>query len=235
MKVQSFCQLDTAVVQERLLNSWMLKSALTGGTHYNMANQGTLPPCKHGLGKRHFYEWIAVCGSLLLVTLCGNLLLRQQNEEQSLWSGSGICWRRCVRASAHRGYSLRAQVGTSASLGKVLTLQVRSSAPGSQGYSCHTYICTVGSHICIGVSSNITDRAVAGQARSICCQLLRNLLARAAISDEPKGVRYIFSKWCNAAPPVAARALWLTYWFHILHAVPASSMVWKLQRHRQDF
>jgi len=111
---------------------------LTGGTHYNTANQGTLLPYQHSLGEQHFYEWIALCDSLLFVTSCGNLLLCQQNEEQLPWSGSGTCWGRCVKGSAHRGYSLRAQVGTSASLDKLLTLQVHSSVPGSQCYSCHT-------------------------------------------------------------------------------------------------
>lgn len=147
---------------------WKSVFWLTGRTHYNTANQGTVSPY-HSLAKLHFYEWVAVCIFPLLFTLCGNLLLCQENEKQSLWSGSRTCQWTCVRGSVHKVYLLQVQVGTLGSLDKLLTLQVHSSVPGSQDYSCHIYIyiCKIGSHICLGVSSNMKNKAVAGQAWSI--------------------------------------------------------------------
>ena len=116
-----------------------------------------------------FYAWVALCGFPLLFTLCGNLLLCQENEKRSFWSGSRTCWWTCVRGSVHKVYLLHVQVRALGSLDSLLTLQVRSSVPGSQDYSCHIYIyiCTVGLHICLGVSSNLKEKVVAGQAWSI--------------------------------------------------------------------
>lgn len=119
---------------------------------------------------------VFLCGSPLLFTLWGNSLLCQENEKSSFWSDSRTCWWTCGRGSVRRGYLLQVQVGSLGSLDKLLTLQGHSSVPGSQDYSCHIYIyiCTIGSHICLGVSSNIKDKAVAGQAWSILLSAIEN-------------------------------------------------------------
>lgn len=141
---------------------------------HTTANQGMECPYKHSLTKLHFYEWGFLCGFPLLFTLWGNSLLCQENEKNAFWSESGTCWWTCVRGSVRRGYLLQVQVGSLGSLDKLLTLQGHSSVPGSQDYSCHIYICTVGSHICLGVSSNIKDKVVAGQAWSILLSAIEN-------------------------------------------------------------
>lgn len=125
---------------------WKSVFWLAGRTHYNTANQETVSPYKQGLTKLHFYEWVASCGFPLLFTLRGNLLQCEEDEKCSFWSDSGTCWWTCVRGSVHRDCLLQVRVGTPGSLDKLLTLQVHSSVPGSQDYSCHIYIyiCTIG-------------------------------------------------------------------------------------------